>query len=73
MKKEYLHHGWTCRHLTDAGYGSPVTIPDDAMLREKRSNQSMGGLNIGWFECFDYLYTRHLTLTEAEAALHHVL
>lgn len=73
MKRIYLQDSWTCMHLGDDGEGMPVTIPDDAMPREKRSNQSMGGLNIGWFECFDYLYTRRLTLTAEEVALHHVL
>ena len=28
--------GWTCRHLSDSEAPKPVTLPDDAMLEERR-------------------------------------
>ncbi len=73
MKSILFHDGWTVRHLNDPGEGTPVRIPDDAMLREKRTPDALGGLNVGWFEGCDYLYTKHFTLSEEEARLHHVL
>ena len=68
-----FHKGWTCKHLYDDGPGIPVRLPDDAMLREKRSEDAAGGLNISWFEGHDYLYRNVLTLSENEANQHHVL
>ena len=73
MIGQYLHDGWTCRHLADEGNDFPVCIPDDAMLREKRSLKSNGGLYVGWFEGYDYLYTKHITMTGDDLQRHHVL
>ena len=73
MKSTLFHDGWTCRHLSGPGTERAVSIPDDAMLREKRSAQSPGGLNIGWFECFDYLYENTFTLSPEDGEKHHVL
>ena len=56
MRKIAFNDGWTCRHAGDSGKGKPVTIPHDAMLDEKRTQESLGGINIGWFEGFDYVY-----------------
>ena len=64
MKSILFHEGWTCKHLNDPGEGLPVSIPDDAMLREKRSADALGGLNVSWFEGYDYLYQKRLSLTE---------
>ena len=73
MKPIQFLDQWTVKHLDDPGEGMPVTLPDDAMLREPRAEDALGGLNISWFEGADYLYERKLTLTEAEAARHTVL
>ncbi|MBQ8136397.1 MAG: glycoside hydrolase family 2, partial [Clostridia bacterium] len=73
MKSVLFQDGWTCRHLDEAGEGVPVRIPDDAMLREKRSDDALGGLNVSWFEGFDYRYEKRFTLEDAEAKKHHVL
>ena len=73
MKSILFHEGWTCKHLSDPGEGLPVSIPDDAMLREKRSADALGGLNVSWFEGYDYLYQKRFSLTEEEARRHHVL
>ena len=58
MRKIAFNDGWTCRHAGDSGKGKPVTIPHDAMLDEKRTPESLGGINIGWFEGFDYVYEK---------------
>ncbi len=73
MKSILFHDGWTCRHLNEPGEGTPVRIPDDAMLREQRTSDALGGLNVSWFEGYDYLYTKRFDLTEEEARQHHVL
>ncbi len=73
MRNTLFHDGWTCRHLEEAGEGRPVRIPDDAMLRERRSADALGGLNVSWFEGYDYLYAKRFHLSEEEARLHHVL
>ena len=73
MKQELFHDGWTCRHLEEEGPGMPVRLPDDAMLREERTEDALGGLNVSWFEGHDYLYAKHFALTAEEAQQHHVL
>ena len=73
MKSILFHDGWTCKHLNNPGEGTPVRIPDDAMLREKRTADALGGLNVSWFEGYDYLYKNTLTLSAAECEKHHVL
>ncbi|MBR6954087.1 MAG: DUF4982 domain-containing protein [Clostridia bacterium] len=73
MRSELFHDGWTCKHLEDAGEGRPVSIPDDAMLREKRTAEAESGLNGSWFEGHDYLYTRSFTLSPEDLQDHLVL
>ena len=73
MRERPLLKGWYCRHPEEEAPGLPVSLPDDAMLREPRSADSPGGANIGFFACHDYLYTLDLELTEEEAGLHNVL
>ncbi len=58
MKRIAFNDNWTCRHVQDAGEGRAVTIPHDAMLEEKRTPDSPGGINIGWFEGYDYVYEK---------------
>ena len=70
MRASLFHEGWTVKHLDDKGPGLPVRIPDDAMLREKRSGDALGGLNVSWFEGADYLYEKTFT---ADPDLHNVL
>ncbi len=73
MKATDLCGEWFVRHLEETGKGMPVTLPDDAMLREERRADAAGGLNVSWFEGRDYLYTRTLTLTAQEARRHNVM
>ena len=64
MRKIAFNDGWTCRHAGDSGKGKPVTIPHDAMLDEKRTQESLGGINIGWFEGFDYVYEKEFSVPQ---------
>lgn len=64
MKRTEWIDNWSCKHLNTEELPLPVRIPDDAMLREPRSAQSMGGLNVAWFEGRDYSYEKTFSLTE---------
>lgn len=66
MQYVHFHDGWYCKHLGEAGPALPVSVPDDAMLREPRTATSMGGLNVSWFEGRDYAYTKTFTLDQAQ-------
>ena len=58
MKAIIFNNDWTYKHLNEDGVEMHVTIPHDAMLHEKRTKDAIGGINIGWFEGYDYLYTK---------------
>ncbi len=72
IRRDFNDH-WYVKHLDEDGAGLLVNLPDDAMLREKRTATAVGGLNVGWFEGYDYLYTKTFTLTQNEAERHNVL
>ena len=59
MKALNFNTGWTWRRLTEDGPGTPVTLPHDAMLSEARSETSAGGINTGWYEGHDYIYSKN--------------
>ncbi len=58
MKKLDFNTGWEVRHLNTENPFQAVTLPHDAMRYEKRSMNSHGIHNIGWYECFDYEYKK---------------
>ena len=68
MRAIEFNTGWSWKHLNDEGEGLPCTIPHDAMLGEKRTELSAGGINTGWYEGYDYKYTKRFTPDEALAA-----
>lgn len=68
MKAICFNDGWTCRHTDEPAPGTPVTIPHDAMLAEPHTELSAGGVNTGWCEGHDYLYTRTFNPDGALAA-----
>ena len=65
MKGTRFNDGWYVKRLEEDGPGAPVTIPHDAMLSEPRTELSAGGVNTGWYEGHDYLYTKAFTPDEA--------
>ncbi len=68
MKATDFNHGWFCKHLEEDEPGKPVTLPHDAMLAEPRMEASPGGVNTGWYEGRDYIYTKTFTPGEALAS-----
>ncbi len=58
MEKIDFNQEWMFKRLEDAGEGEVVSLPHDAMCREKRSGDSLGEHNIGWFESYDYQYRK---------------
>ena len=66
MLKKDFNHEWICRPLSREGEKVPVTLPYDAMRTEKRTPESMGEGNIGWYEGGDYEYERILTLSQED-------
>lgn len=65
MQRCEFNDGWTCRRINDGGSGMPVMIPHDAMLDERRSPDSLGAGNIGWFEGGDYCYEKCFMVPDA--------
>lgn len=49
--------GWQVAYL-EGDIRESVTLPHDAMLREKRTQGSAGDVHIGWFEGHDYEYVK---------------
>ncbi len=49
--------GWQVGYL-EGDLREPVTLPHDAMLREKRTQGSAGDVHIGWFEGHNYEYVK---------------
>ena len=43
------------------------------MLREPRTADALGGLNVSWFEGHDYLYSKTFSVSAKELARHNVL
>lgn len=58
MRKQAFNDGWVFWKLGDEGNKKKVSLPHDAMLFEKRSQQSAGGVHISWFEGGDYIYEK---------------
>lgn len=58
MKKLDFNQDWYFKRMDEPQAGEIVSLPHDAMCREKRSLQSRGRHNIGWFESHDYVYTK---------------
>ena len=49
MKRLDFNRGWTYRRMQEEGPGKEVRLPHDAMISEKRTEDSAGGINTGWF------------------------
>jgi beta-galactosidase len=63
MKKIDFNKDWTYRRTDETITGKPVTIPHDAMLSEMRTSDSLGGINTGWFEGYDYIYEKRFYIS----------
>ncbi len=65
MKKIDFNQEWIYKRLGEDGEGTAITLPHDAMCREKRSMESRGIHNIGWFESYDYEYSKKFEIPES--------
>ena len=65
MEKIDLNKGWLFRRIGE-DFECRVDIPHDAMLGEKRTASSPGGVNTGWFEGHDYQYRRTISIDKAD-------
>ena len=61
MNRVRFNDNWSYKHLGDDGPGTPIAIPHDAMLSEPRTELAASGINAGWYEGHDYLYTKTFT------------
>lgn len=60
MKSIPLLSDWTISRMDNAWSGKKISIPFDAMLLDERNLDSMGGPNISWIDCKDYVFERNL-------------
>lgn len=58
MKKIPFSNGWTFWKVGCEEDRQHVSLPHDAMLETERTNASMGGTNISWFQGGDYVYEK---------------
>lgn len=61
MKRTLFIDGWQYKRLGSDRPAIPITLPHDAMLSEPRTELSAGGINTGWYEGHDYIYTKTFT------------
>ena len=67
MKKVDFNKGWICKCLTREEPAHEVTLPYDAMLSEPRTEESVGGGNLGWYSGGDYEYKKIFQVPEEYA------
>ena len=52
MSKISLNSSWICHRTGHSEKSFPIDIPHDAMLLDVKSENSPGGVNTGWYDCF---------------------
>lgn len=62
MKKLSFNDMWSYKYKGDSKVGKLINLPHDAMIYEKRIIESAGGINTGWFEGFDYEYSKKFNI-----------
>ena len=67
MRAKDFNDNWRWKRVGETGTGEPVSLPHDAALFEPRTAASAGGVNTGWYEGRDYLYTNVFTPNETLA------
>lgn len=66
MDKIRFNHNWRCYPAGNESAAFQVTIPHDAMQRDRKSPTSPGGVNTGWYEAQDYIYEKTFTIAEED-------
>ena len=64
MKKIDFNQAWTFCRVGEETVKREVMIPHDAMISEKRTEDSAGGINTGWFEGYDYIYEKEFEIPD---------
>lgn len=64
MNKLDFNQNWKCFRTGHQEEMFDVTIPHDAMLRDKRNEHSAGGVNTGWIDAADYTYEKTFLVPE---------
>lgn len=64
MKKIDFNQAWTFCRVGEETVKREVIIPHDAMISEKRTEDSAGGINTGWFEGYDYIYEKEFEIPD---------
>ncbi|MBN2300430.1 MAG: DUF4982 domain-containing protein [Acholeplasmataceae bacterium] len=62
MKNIEFNTGWKYRNISDTNY-MKIVLPHDAMLKEGRSDLSLGGSNISYFLGGDYEYIKEFEVS----------
>ncbi len=70
MQKINWNQDWNVRELGSDKAWQAVTLPHDAMIGEKRTADSAGIHNIGWFEAKDYEYRKEFMVEESDRDSH---
>ena len=63
MRKISFNKDWKCSRKGEDKF-TEVEIPHDAMLLDERSEDSIGGTNIGWYNAHDYTYVKNFFVSE---------
>lgn len=64
VKKIGFNQAWTFCRVGEETVKCEVMIPHDAMISEKRTEDSAGGINTGWFEGYDYIYEKEFEIPD---------
>lgn len=67
MISKNFNDGWKFRRMDRGEVWREVALPHDAMISERRTAESEGGTNTGWFEGYDYEYEKTFILSEEYA------
>ncbi len=77
MKRFDFNNHWTVRKTSGGSdvyqKATPVTLPHDAMIMEKRTPEAAGGAANGFFPGGDYEYVKKFTITEENRGKAHFL
>lgn len=73
MKKIDFSTDWQYRQLDTNQPYIKISVPHDAMIREARHANSMGGHNIGYFEANDYEYQKTFFVPNEDEGKQYVL
>jgi beta-galactosidase len=58
MEKVSFNEQWTCYPKGKSEQEVAVDVPHDAMLLDRRTDTSPSGINAGWYDVQDYVYSK---------------